>query len=216
MDNLIGHKFGMLTVTGDRRGYKQNLTLAVCRCDCGRQYVTRFDYLRKGISISCGCIKRSVVALAGYPQLKWQHSRKPDGRSTPEYNSWSAMRGRCINPKHPSWPDYGGRGIAIYPEWLNFDIFLKDMGPRPPGTTLDRIDHNGDYRPGNCQWADKGIQANNKRSCVFLEHDGKRMTMKQWSELTGIKYKVLHQRIHQLGWSPKNALTIPVKRSTQF
>lgn len=89
------------------------------------------------------------------------HARK--GFKTPTYRSWVMMRSRCNNEKGPSWEYYGGRGIVVCARWSNFAAFLEDMGERPPGTTLDRIDCNGNYEPGNCRWASSQVQNQNKR-----------------------------------------------------
>lgn len=102
------------------------------------------------------------------------HRRLDDGRSSPTYNSWRAMVLRCRNPNRRDFKWYGERGIQVCPQWLTpptgtggFSQFLEDMGPRPEGTTLDRIDVHGHYEPGNCRWASKEVQANNQRGTLM-------------------------------------------------
>lgn len=85
------------------------------------------------------------------------------GKRTPTYNSWRCMKTRCLNPKHDQYPNYGGRGIKIHEPWLKFENFLEDMGERPYGKTLDRIDNNGNYEPSNCKWSTNKQQARNRR-----------------------------------------------------
>lgn len=94
-------------------------------------------------------------------QLKHGHDR--NGAESSTHISWRAMRQRCMNSKHASWEYYGGRGIKVCPSWNSFEQFLADMGTRPRGKTLDRIDPDGNYTPANCRWATKKKQANNKR-----------------------------------------------------
>lgn len=94
----------------------------------------------------------------------YRHGASVGYGRTPEYNSWLSMRARVLNPRHRRYPNYGGRGIAICPEWLSsFAAFLNDMGPRPSGQTLDRIDPDGNYEPSNCRWADTSTQNSNRR-----------------------------------------------------
>lgn len=94
----------------------------------------------------------------------FKHGAKTRTFTSPEYNSWSNMKRRCLNPNHPRWKDWGGRGITVCERWLNFSNFLEDMGPKPQGTTLNRIDNEGNYEPENCEWADAVKQNMNKRS----------------------------------------------------
>lgn len=122
------------------------------RCECGTERIVGYDNLRRGRSISCGCLKR----LHG-------HARGDNGRPTPTYISWQAMRTRCNNPLATDYPQYGARGITVDPVWDSFERFLSDMGERPPEMTLDRIDVDDIYRPGNCRWATTVQQRHNQR-----------------------------------------------------
>lgn len=96
-----------------------------------------------------------------------RHGHTAHGSVSPTYRSWLAMRQRCANPNHISYPRYGGRGITVCERWSSsFDAFLEDMGVRPPGTSLDRVDNNGIYEPGNCKWSDLSEQASNRRTIL--------------------------------------------------
>ena len=105
------------------------------------------------------------------------------------------MRSRCNNPNDTDFKDYGGRGIKVCDRWGDFSLFLIDMGDRPPRMTIDRIDTNGDYEPGNCRWTDAVTQANNKRSNVLIEVDGMVMTMQQLSRRCGVGRGTLAYRL---------------------
>jgi hypothetical protein len=114
----------------------------------------------------------------------------------PLYRNWQSMRQRCKNPNHPSYADYGGRGINVCPEWDNsFTQFLADMGERPDGLTLDRINNDGHYEPGNCRWATWDEQANNRRNNVVVTIHGKTKPLRAWCELMGVPYKTAARRI---------------------
>jgi hypothetical protein len=97
------------------------------------------------------------------------------------------MRDRCSNPNRHDWKRYGGRGIKVCERWQVFENFLSDMGERPAGMSLDRIDPNGDYSPDNCRWASIRTQCNNTRRNVYVEHDGRRQTIAQWADELGVK-----------------------------
>jgi hypothetical protein len=131
----------------ERLNYKKRV---VAQCECG--VIKTIDYysLKNGLTKSCGCDKK--------PNLKHSLSKSR------EYNSWNGMKIRCNNTNHKQYKDYGGRGITVCPEWLNsFEQFYKDMGPRPIGKTLDRINNNKGYEPSNCKWSTYSEQAKNKR-----------------------------------------------------
>jgi hypothetical protein len=123
------------------------------------------------------------------------------------YRIWCKVKERCENPKCKSFADYGGRGITIWKEWSdNFDLFYSDMGgPCPAGLEIDRIDNDGNYEPGNCRWATRKEQANNKRSNRLIQFQGTTRTLAEWSEITGVDYKTLHTRLSN-GWSVDKTL----------
>ena len=126
--------------------------------------------------------------------------------------SWHAMIQRCENHKNKNYIRYGGRGIRVCKRWRrSFIKFLADMGEKPKGKTLDRIDNDGDYRPSNCRWATSRTQANNTRRNRYLTYKGKTRTIAQWSIIKGIKYKTLHTRL-QRDWTVEDTLTIPVRK----
>lgn len=118
---------------------------------------------------------------------------------TPTYSSWHLMRQRCSNRNNPKFPIYGGRSISVCDRWDEFDNFLADMGERPEGMTLDRIDVDGDYTPENCRWATPKEQQNNMRSNVLVEYEGHEYTMSELAEQLGVKRATLDYRIKS-GW----------------
>lgn len=128
---------------------------------------------------------------------------------TPTYNSWAHMLQRCGNPKNHKYPDYGGRGIKVCPEWVSFEGFYKSMGLKPEGLSLERKDVNGNYEPSNCKWATASEQNRNKRNVPMIVYNGKAQCLRAWSEDTGIDYRKIHKRISKFGWSVERALTTP-------
>lgn len=125
------------------------------------------------------------------------------------YSVWIAMKKRCENQHNLDYPYYGGRGIKICERWKEFTSFLDDMGPRPEGMTLDRIDPEGDYTPENCRWATRKEQSINKRNNVILTFNGIKKTLPEWAEDIGINIKTLRSRIFESKWPIEKALTTP-------
>ena len=162
--DLAGQRFGRLTVMRCvRRGGGRHV-LWLCRCDCGRVAHVSSDSLRSGGTRSCGCLSREKAAIrmrAWRPLFSHAGNRQHGMCGSPTYASWKAMKARCT---HADNPRYGGRGIRVCESWLySFEHFLADMGPRPPGTSIDRINNDDNYEPGNCRWATYSEQNRNQR-----------------------------------------------------
>jgi len=136
---------------------------------------------------------------------------------TPTYNSWISMISRCTKPSNPSYRWYGARGISVCGSWRTFANFLADMGVKPEGTSLDRIDSNRNYEPGNCRWLDSRGQHRNKRSNVLVAHDGLTMCLSAWAERFGLQQATVQQR-YKAGWRPPelflpNIQSLAIKKS---
>lgn len=129
--------------------------------------------------------------------------------------AWRLMLNRCYKTNSPDYSHYGGRGIKVCERWRTFSNFLQDMGERPKGLTLDRMDNEGDYEPGNCRWATSLEQSLNRRSNVWIELNGKIKSLTQWADELGVKRSVVLQRTSAYNWTPEEALLTPVgqKRS---
>ena len=142
--------------------------------------------------------------------MKNGHGHASNGKCSPTYRSWQAMRNRCENKNRQEYPRYGGRGITVCARWQVFENFLADMGERPPNTSLDRIDNCGNYYPANCRWATTKEQNCNRRSNKFHEMDGRRMILEDWARATGISPTTINDRLRR-GWSLCEALTRPAR-----
>lgn len=133
--------------------------------------------------------------------------RKPthDMSRTKIYKAWQQMKVRCYSSNHPSYAQHGARGIEVCERWHVFENFFEDMGPRPDGMSLDRIDNNGNYEPGNCRWATQREQMNNRRPTIWISHMGMDRPMKEWAEITGTAYGALMSR-YRRGWSHEDII----------
>lgn len=160
----------------------------LCACECGVERVVRAGSLQRGRSTSCGCT-RDVAKWATH------HGHQRGGKQSPTYTTWRAMLRRCSDPGHPSYKDYGGRGIGVCDAWRSFEAFLSDMGERPEGKYLDRIDCDGDYSAGNCRWTTNRENNNNRRNNRRLELDGRTLTVSQWGDVLGLKVGTIHARL---------------------
>jgi hypothetical protein len=181
--DLTGMVFGRLTVNS--LSHTRGQAYWLCKCSCGNNTTVVGWSLRSGVTLSCGCWRS-------------ERSRQPISHGqagTSTHNIWKTMKARCSNPNGKNYPYYGGRGIRVCDRWQSFELFLLDMGERPPGTTLDRIDNNGNYEPGNCRWAPPLVQGNNRRGVRKFLIDGVEKTVTEWALARGVPPSVVRSRL---------------------
>jgi len=193
--HVIGKTFGRLLVI-DQEGDR-----CTCLCECGRKKSFRTDNLRSGGTRSCGCLRNEVTSLVNTKHGRWK---------TREYRCWYNIRSRCYYPGNHSFHYSGGRCTVMCPH--SNDSFLKfyeDMGPCPKGFQIDRIDNNGNYTPSNCRWTDILTNSNNRRTSHFIESNGERHTIAEWSRINGVNLNTVFYRLRN-GVSPQDAIIKPL------
>ena len=159
ISNLLNCRFGRLVVMAQAESAPNYERQWLCQCDCGATVIVRAHKLKSKRKQSCGCLSRDTASAHAKRSFT-----KHGGRNTREYSTWTSMVRRCEDSNLGSWKHYGGRGITVCERWReDFAAFYTDMGQRPRGTSIDRIDVNGHYEPGNCRWADATTQNRNKR-----------------------------------------------------
>ena len=206
--DLTGQRFGRLVVVSmaDRR--PGDPVKWMCRCDCGNTKTVDGVLLRQGETRSCGCLHRELV----------RERMTTHGTKHPRlHRVWAGMLNRTRNPNASNYKYYGGRGICVCEDWLDYASFEEwalasgyNESSEYGKCTLDRIDDNGNYSPENCRWVDQFVQANNQRSNKNIAIGEEIHTMKEWSQINNLSYTAVRARIRR-GWDPIQAVTQPLK-----
>jgi hypothetical protein len=205
--DLIGRRFGRLVVEEYVGKASNGQSLWICNCDCGAITTVRGGNLSGGQTKSCGCLARDILSTR-----RTTHGHSKSGKVSKEMNCWMSMIKRCERLYDAGYVDYGGRGIKVCERWHKFENFFEDMGPCPPGMTLERIDNNGDYCKENCKWATRVEQQNNRRSIKWVEYKGETKNLTQWSKALGINISTIRQRLYTYGWSVEKTFNTPTDR----
>lgn len=201
--DYTGHRWNYLTAL-EYVGSDGKKSLWKVRCDCGNEITMPGSEISKGRQKSCGCKTSELISAA----------RSTHGMSShPAYFVWRSMLDRCRLPTHQAWENYGGRGITVAPEWSTFDQFWEDMGPTyRAGLTLERVDNEAGYSPGNCRWATRTEQARNTRSSRRIDTPWGTMTVAEASDLSGIGVTTLLYRLSR-GVAGSDLFTAPDARN---
>lgn len=187
---MIGKKFNRLLVLKHSHTTKAWSQYYLCKCECGKITTVGKQKLFNGLTKSCGCYKKEDIV---------NRSKKHGQYKTKEYAAWVAMQTRCYNQKTHNFRNYGGRGITVYSQWIgNFDQFLKDVGPSPTVEhSLDRINNNGNYEPGNVKWSTTKEQARNKSTNFFITINGETKIITEWCMLLKVSRRCLKYRLER-------------------
>lgn len=204
-NDLAGQKLGRLTVL--RRVANKSPAHWVCLCDCGGASIVSSRSLTRTEkpTRSCGCIARETAASVASARVK--HGHATGGKRSKLLRTWDGMMRRCYKPNAKAYEHYGGRGIAVCQRWHSFSAFAEDMGEPPSAKhSIDRIDNDKGYEPGNCRWASQAEQATNSRRNVMVTMGGQTKALSVWCSELGINYHTAHSRIVRMGWAPERAL----------
>ncbi len=196
----VGAQFGSWTFLGEFDGRKWH-----CQCACGAQHWPNSCHLRSGASSACrSCSNTS-------------HGQSRQSGRSRLYVVWCGVKTRCLNSHHSSYPGYGGRGITLSPDWLNFLQFAQDVGAPPSAThTIERIDNSSGYEKGNTRWALPAEQARNRRDNHWITIDKITLCATDWCRLAGITLSRAHYRVNNWGWSWEEAVTTTKNNKTRI
>lgn len=209
---LVGQKFGRLEVRQMVGTHRHGDVTWLCSCDCGNTIVVRGGSLKDGHTKSCGCFKREVLIAANTT-----HGLLVGGAQNRYRAMFTSIKARCYNKRNPEYKNYGARGISVFSGWcgeggfINFYSYIMEfLGECPPGMSLDRIDNNKGYEPGNLRWATDEEQANNTRHNVWIEYSGEKKTVTQWARVLSIHVNTLRRRLYVEKLSIEDAFNIPL------
>ena len=193
-----GDKYNKLTAIKFIKKVKNSQQYWLFRCDCGNEKVISASKVKSSHTKSCGCLINEGLI---------KRSRTHGMAHTKEYNSWASMKARCLNKKNPNYKNYGGRGITVCNRWMKFENFYADMGKRPKGKSIDRINNDKGYYKENCRWATRKEQNNNTRGNHLLTYKNRTQTVTQWISEIGINHSTFYSRL-RYGWLVERALKI--------
>ena len=192
--DLTGQRFGRLVVT-NRASLPGRHVHWKCICDCGALTEVEASALSGGATKSCGCLRDELTRKRSIT-----HGHSVNRTCSREYRAWSHAKSRCECPTDPKFPIYGGRGIRMCHEWAaSFQAFYNYMGPAPIGHTIDRINPNDDYAPGNVRWANSHQQARTRTGNIWVCVGGEKMILKDAALALGVNYKSLHYHYRRNG-----------------
>lgn len=204
MEDITGRSFDAWTALRFIEGSGSKHPKWKCVCKCGN--VRDIDYyaLTGGRTRSCGCLRQKLIG---------EKTRTHGKARTKIYSIWVGIITRCCNPNTPNFCDYGGRGITVCDRWRNsFENFYSDMGERPRGMSIERIDNDAGYSPENCKWATRAEQSRNRRNNRRLTLNGETRCLAEWSKITGLNPITITSRLKR-GWSEERALTEKLKKT---
>lgn len=183
--DLAGQRFGRLVAIHRSGSSRTGHSTWLCKCDCGSEVVVMACNLKRDTK-SCGCLHVETKKTHGM-----YHS--------PEYKVWASMKSRCMNQKDKFFHRYGARGIGVCERWMSFENFIKDMGKRPIGMSIERIDNDGDYEPSNCRWASNLEQSLNCSTTQAIEFNGIKRSIRQWAIFLGVNDWTFRKIVKSIG-----------------
>ena len=198
--DITGQKFNNLTVLERVSNTRKGAAQYRCICDCGNETVVRAYNLKSGAVKSCGCLRHNSQTVT--------HNMS----HTKIYRIWAGIKNRCYNKRASAYKRYGGRGIKMCDEWLgSFEAFYEWATAKgyEEGLTIERIDNDGDYCPGNCKWIPLPEQALNRRRNRSISYTGETHNLAEWCKVLNLPYSRVHTRINKLGWTFEKAIETP-------